>query len=66
MDYTFHNCGYTIIGGASYAKYAPEHSFINVADFDSAEQLAQYLLYLDKNDEEYLAYFRVCLRSFFF
>ena len=50
------------MGGADYSKYAPEHSFINVADFDSSEQLARYLLYLDKNDEEYLAYFRVSLR----
>ena len=51
------------MGGADYAKYAPEHSFINVADFDSAEQLAQYLIYLDKNDSEYQTYFRVSLRS---
>ena len=54
-----------VLGGADYAKYAPEHSFINIADFENAKQLAQYLLYLDKNDQAYLAYFQVGLKSKF-
>ena len=54
-----------VLGGADYAKYAPEHSFINIADFENSKQLAQYLLYLDKNDQAYLAYFQVGLKSKF-
>ena len=47
-----------VLGGAS---YSPEQvipgSFINVADFDSVEALADYLKYLDKNDTAYNQYF---------
>ena len=36
-------------GGANYEKITPNHSFINVANFESPKHLASYLLYLDKN-----------------
>ena len=35
----------------------PRNSYINVKDFESAKSLADYLIYLDKNDTEYLKYF---------
>ena len=44
-------------GWADYAKIAPPHSYINALDFKSLKELANYILYLDKNDEEYLKYF---------
>ena len=44
-----------------YGRYngdvAPPHSVINVADFATPKELAQYLLWLDENPEEYLSYF---------
>ncbi len=39
-----------VMGGANYASLAPPMSFINVADFRSAKELANYLLYLDTHD----------------
>lgn len=53
-----------VLGGADYASLAPIHSYINVADFKSPKDLAQYLLYLDKNDEEYLKYLQWKLDDF--
>ena len=38
-----------VLGGANYEKYAPKHSYINVAHFASPGHLADYLVYLDKN-----------------
>ena len=38
-------------------KVAPPHSYIDVRDFKSPKHLAEYLLYLDKNDAEYMSYF---------
>ena len=38
-------------------KVAPPHSYIDIRDFKSPKHLAEYLLYLDKNDEEYMSYF---------
>lgn len=46
-----------VYGGADYKKCAPPHSYINVEDFDTVEQLAEYLNYLLQNTEEYLKYF---------
>ena len=40
-----------------YKRVAPAHSFINAADFESAADLADYLKFLDRNDEEFLSYF---------
>eukprot|EP01132_Coremiostelium_polycephalum_P002903 gene2903-3614_t len=39
-------------------KYLPRGSYIYVGDFNSAKELADYLIYLDKNDEEYKRYFK--------
>ena len=38
-------------------KVVPSHSYIDVRDFKSPKHLAEYLLYLDKNDDAYMAYF---------
>ena len=46
-----------VYGGANYSAYAPPHSFINVADFDSSKDLADYLLLLDRNPRLYAQYF---------
>ena len=40
-----------------YEFLAPPHSFINVRDFPSPKELAEYLLYLNSNPSEYLSYF---------
>ena len=37
------------MGGADYKSFAPPKSFIDVKDFNSPKDLAEYLLYLDKN-----------------
>ncbi|KAB7500495.1 Glycoprotein 3-alpha-L-fucosyltransferase A, partial [Armadillidium nasatum] len=44
-------------GAADYASIAPPHSYINVEDFKTPEDLANYLIYLDKNDMAYMEYF---------
>ena len=44
-------------GGGDYTKIAPDHSYINVEDFSSAKELAEYIEYLDNNETEYLSYF---------
>ena len=36
---------------------APPHSYIDVNDFKSPKQLAEYLNYLDANPQEYMSYF---------
>ena len=46
-----------VMGGADYKKRAPPKSYIDVMDFESPEHLAEFLLQLDKDDEEYLSYF---------
>ena len=38
-------------------KIAPRHSFLNAAYFESIEQLANYMIFLDKNDTMYNQYF---------
>ena len=40
--------------GVNYAALLP---YIDVSDFKTAKELANYLLYLDTNTEEYLKYF---------
>ena len=39
-------------------RIAPLDSFIFVEDFESAEKLSEYLMFLDKNETEYRKYFR--------
>lgn len=46
-----------VLGGADYALY-PERSYINVNDFRSPEQLAEYLSYLAANETAYSEYFQ--------
>lgn len=46
-----------VYGGADYSAYAPPRSFIHVADFDSPEALADYLILLDDNSNLYSTYF---------
>jgi len=46
-----------VFGAADYRAIAPEHSFINALDFSSPAKLAEYLHFLDENDELYLDYF---------
>lgn len=41
-----------------YEKYGPERSFIHVEDFRSPKELAEYLHFLDKNDDLYNSYFK--------
>ncbi|XP_055958907.1 alpha-(1,3)-fucosyltransferase C-like [Patella vulgata] len=43
-------------GGANYSLLAPEKSYILTSDFKSVKELAEYLIYLDKNDTAYMEY----------
>ena len=47
-----------VMGGADYTKLAIPGSYINVLDFKSVKQLAEYLHYLNKNDTAYNEYFK--------
>lgn len=46
-----------VYGGADYSFYAPEGSYIHVADFNSPKALAEYLILLDTNPFLYAKYF---------
>lgn len=46
-----------VMGGADYTALAIPGSYINVMDFPSIKKLAEYLLFLDQNDDEYNRYF---------
>ncbi|XP_012162774.1 uncharacterized protein LOC101451489 [Ceratitis capitata] len=46
-----------VFGGANYSNFAPPNSYINARDFASMRELAEYLLYLDKNPTEHIKYF---------
>ncbi|XP_034718958.1 4-galactosyl-N-acetylglucosaminide 3-alpha-L-fucosyltransferase 9-like [Etheostoma cragini] len=41
----------------NYQNFVPADSFIHVNDFSSAKELAEKLVYLDKNNSEYIRYF---------
>ena len=43
-------------GDGNYSVVGPPNSSINTKDFPTVEKLANYLLYLDKNDDEYIKY----------
>ncbi|XP_035224853.1 alpha-(1,3)-fucosyltransferase C-like isoform X2 [Stegodyphus dumicola] len=45
-------------GGANYSEYLPPHSFINANEFSSPKRLAEWLAYLDRDEEQYLSYFK--------
>lgn len=46
-----------VYGGANYSEVAPPHSYIPVNNFRSPKVLAEYLHFLDTNEDEYLKYF---------
>lgn len=46
-----------VMGGADYESIAPPNSYIDTARFQSPSELADYLWYLDSNNEEYEKYF---------
>jgi alpha-1,3-fucosyltransferase len=46
-----------VYGGANYSAIAPPGSFIDAWRFSSIKDLTDYLIFLDRNDEEYLKYF---------
>ena len=46
-----------VLGAADYDYFVPPHSFIDVRDFSSPQQLAEYLYMLDSRDDLYLEYF---------
>ncbi|EFX64165.1 hypothetical protein DAPPUDRAFT_15329, partial [Daphnia pulex] len=45
-----------VYGGADYSAYAPPHSYINAADFESPQALADYLLLIERNPRLYSEY----------
>ncbi|KXJ18039.1 alpha-(1,3)-fucosyltransferase 6 [Exaiptasia diaphana] len=49
-----------VLGGANYSKkdIAIPGSFINAMDFKTVKKLAEYLIYLHKNETAYLEYFK--------
>lgn len=46
-----------VYGGADYAKFLPPKSYINAQDFKTTKELADFLVALSENTEEYLSYF---------
>ena len=52
-----HNMVPITFGWANYSLFGPPGSYINALDYDSVEDLAKHLLYLDQHDDEYLKYF---------
>jgi hypothetical protein len=46
-----------VLGAGNYTSIAPTNSFIDAQKFESPGKLAEYLLYLDGNFEEYSNYF---------
>lgn len=46
-----------VLGGANYALFAPRHSYVDAAAFDSAKELANFLDKLSKSKGFYRSYF---------
>lgn len=47
-----------VLGGGNYSYYIPKSGFINAIDFESGQEIANYLLYLDGNQTAYNEYFK--------
>lgn len=45
-----------VFGGADYSQVAPRKSYIDTRDFSSAKELAEYLIFLDNNEQERLRF----------
>ena len=52
-----HNMVPVVFGWADYSLHGPPGSYINALDFNSVKDLADHLLFLDRNDDEYMKYF---------
>merc|ERR1711923_193722 len=46
-----------VSGNNGYEKVAPPHSYINIQDFGTVEELAEYILLLDRDTELHSRYF---------
>lgn len=46
-----------VYGGADYTQYAPPNSYVNIADFKSPKDVAEYISLLNTNDALYNKYF---------
>ena len=46
-----------VLNGANMSRVAPPHSFINVMDFNSTEELASHLHRVDQDDKLFASYF---------
>ena len=46
-----------VLNGADMSRLAPPHSYINVMDFNTTEELALYLHKVDQDDELFASYF---------
>ena len=53
-NYSIYN---SVLGAAEYQLKAPPKSYINVLDYESPKELAEFLLRLAADEEEYLSYF---------
>jgi hypothetical protein len=47
-----------VLSGGDYARFVPKSGYINVLDFKTPKHLADYLLYLDRNQIAYNEYFK--------
>ena len=46
-----------VLNGANMSRVAPPHSYINVMDFNSTEELASHLHRVDQDDKLFASYF---------
>ncbi|XP_045189208.2 3-galactosyl-N-acetylglucosaminide 4-alpha-L-fucosyltransferase FUT3-like [Mercenaria mercenaria] len=58
--FSYYNLDVVLIvrGGLDYDKYLPNDTFINTAHFNSAKELASYILRVGSSEESYTNYFR--------
>jgi alpha-1,3-fucosyltransferase len=47
-----------VLGGGDYSLYIPKSGFINVLDYSSPKDLADYLIYLSNNETAYNSFFK--------